>query len=134
MGAVGVLLLLGVVLSPCGQNELTLLRRRRAFEAIVHPPGSVLLREASAVGLLEGNGNHCDFFVGQLRAAPLSREALRRAYPPDVMVEFGLEDAPTGPREALLREVATVPPREGMTVYVVSTYEQRPPGLDPRCH
>ncbi len=38
-----------------------------AFLGLTHPPGSQLVSRESRVGLLVGNGNHCDFFVGEIR-------------------------------------------------------------------
>lgn len=128
----------GVVVGPCVPNELHLLQVKREFRALTHPPTSVLLDEAAELGLLEGNGNHCDFFVGQLRVAPLSPQAVRAAYPSSAMVEIVAELAPTtvgtSPNERLIDKGRAHQAREGETVYVVSTFDQLPAGLDLRCH
>jgi hypothetical protein len=38
-----------------------------AFESIAHPDGTQSVRLWRTVGLLAGDGNHCDYFVGEVR-------------------------------------------------------------------
>ena len=45
----------------------------------VHPAESQLLTEVKEFGLF-GNSNHCDYFVGEFRSSPLSKEAVRQRY------------------------------------------------------
>jgi len=45
----------------------------------VHPTPSQLRSEMAEFGLF-GNSNHCDYFVGEFRSSPLSKEVLRQAY------------------------------------------------------
>lgn len=48
-------------------NDLELEAIEKVFNGLPHPPGSELMSRRSRVGLLFGNGNHCDFFIGEIR-------------------------------------------------------------------
>ena len=61
-------------------NNLNLWRLERSFAAIRHPPATEPIRSEGRVGLLSGNGNHCDYFVGELRAFQGAFSALSDAY------------------------------------------------------
>lgn len=45
-------------------NEVHLWQIRRQLKAIQPPPETEEISSHSAIGLLVGNGNHCDFFAG----------------------------------------------------------------------
>jgi hypothetical protein len=83
--ALALFLTLGVVdlLSGFGDavsNSLNLWRLERSFASIRHPPATESIRFEARVGLLSGNGNHCDYFVGELRAFQGSFSPLLAAY------------------------------------------------------
>jgi len=48
---------------------------RKEFRFLPTPPKSRLLAEHSEVGLLVGNGDHCDFYVGRIWCSELPYEA-----------------------------------------------------------
>ncbi len=123
--------------SPCLPHDFRLRQMKRDFARLSHPAGSRVLESRSDLGLLEGNGNHCDYFVGELRVAPLSAEALQAFYDGKATVEFSAPGASwdvTSPRESLLSIASTSSHAPGETVYVVSLYDSEEPGIDYRCH
>src|SRR3954463_15671912 len=72
-GVIG-LVLLGVlvaVLMPGLRHEYTLWHLRGALAELEHPTGTTEIKGTSAVGLLSGNGNHCDFATYQVRTGDL---------------------------------------------------------------
>lgn len=80
--ATGVLvLLLVVVASPfiwsAIMHQRQLAAYERAFDGLSHPPNTRAVKRLTAEGLLEGNGNHCDYFVGELRSFDGNRSQLR---------------------------------------------------------
>jgi hypothetical protein len=126
-------------LAPCLPHDLHQLQLRREYRTLLHPaPGRVLASEAD-MGLLEGNGNHCDYFVGELRTTRLTREELRASYVKEVEVEW-LEHPVTAPsyvsspRDRLLLAASRATPRQGESLYIVALVEQQQAGLDFRCH
>lgn len=52
------------------QKDLNQARFIRDFHHLPQLPDSILLQEKVAFGLLGGNSNHCDYYVGQLRVSP----------------------------------------------------------------
>jgi len=70
----------GLIALPYLIHNAGLRRFRAAFAQVTHPPSSIALHEFSAVGLLEGNGNHCDYLAGQFRETDLSPVEVVRAY------------------------------------------------------
>lgn len=63
-------------------HEQKLWRLEGSFRDVTHPAATALVTKRSRVGLLLGNGNHCDYFVGELRRTALSKELIREAYAP----------------------------------------------------
>lgn len=61
-------------------NDVRLWQFELDFQQIAHPPDSERLATASRLGLLAGNGNHCDFYVGEMRWTRLSREDVQTHY------------------------------------------------------
>jgi hypothetical protein len=45
---------------------------QRSIATLSNPPNTKLIASAKDIGLLVGNGNHCDYFVAQLRSYPAS--------------------------------------------------------------
>jgi hypothetical protein len=131
-----VLALVSLCIAPCVPHSLKLTRLERKYRGLQHPPSRALAYE-SDLGLLEGNGNHCDYFVGELRASTLSVAELTRAYGAAAEVEDVSLADPLDVSEVRRRlylrakEAALLP---GERLYVVSMFEQEAPGLDLRCH
>lgn len=126
------------VLSPCLPHQLHLLRLEQRFDAIEHPTGSRLVARESALGLLEGNGNHCDYFVGELRLSSSSEAELKTFYGSNVEFE-GVDraEAPRfmdSPHDRLLQRAGRTRPAASELLYVVWLFDQQPPGGDLRCH
>lgn len=89
-----VLLLVGVLVAvfmPGVRHEYALWQLRCALVELKHPTGTTEIRTASAVGLLSGNGNHCDFVVYQVRAGDLTQSELASAYEHNRVREAELE-------------------------------------------
>ena len=75
----------GVFILCCGAvplNQLKLWRLWRAYAEVPHPPDSTALQTYAQVGLLDGNGNHCDFIAGEQRRSGLSAGELVAFYAP----------------------------------------------------
>ena len=51
-----------------------------AFKMIEHPSDTTSVVRKARVGLQVGNGNHCDYFVGELRTYDGDRQAIEAAY------------------------------------------------------
>lgn len=81
--AVPVLLLMFVVGS-CGFDFVTnnrhLNQMKHSLATLPLPPQTEQLATRSAVGLLSGNGNHCDFFVGTIFRSNLSPDSIRQHF------------------------------------------------------
>ncbi len=60
-------------------NNLRLSAFERRFASLTHIPDSEFIARTQDIGLF-GNGNHCDFFVAELRSSPRSQNAVRRFY------------------------------------------------------
>ncbi|WP_395733574.1 hypothetical protein [Prosthecobacter sp.] len=79
----GVLLILGLLYFLCGDtiaNDLRLSKITRQLDTLPQPPGTILISTKAAVGLLVGNGNHCDFFAGAVYRSQSSAEAIQQHY------------------------------------------------------
>ena len=74
----GTLVLLIAAPAACNSYRLSVLRSR--VEGLPHPEGTEPLTTYSELGILSGNGNHCDYFVGHLRAHTSARESIDRFY------------------------------------------------------
>ncbi|MFT5683241.1 MAG: hypothetical protein ACI8RZ_004172 [Myxococcota bacterium] len=61
-------------------NSLKLWQMERDFKHQHHPADSTLLESVSLLGILDGNGNHCDFLVGQWRQGGPDQDAIRAVY------------------------------------------------------
>ena len=56
------------------------LNERECFISLFHPQDTSRVALKSKVGLLAGNGNHCDFFVGKLRTYAIEKEKVKNHY------------------------------------------------------
>jgi hypothetical protein len=61
-------------------HDLNLWRLGRHYARLVHPAGTRVVRRWSEVGNLIANGNHIDYFVGEMRSYTGSRQAIRHFY------------------------------------------------------
>lgn len=79
----GVVVLVALVLVPflgdAFRNDWNLWRLALAVQAIRHPPGTGPVAARREVALW-GNGNHCDFFAGELRLVTTTRQEVERFY------------------------------------------------------
>ncbi len=81
---------LGVVLFSCVlihcfvifdiRYDLRMYSAVRQFEAMPLPPKTISSETHSLFGLIFGNSNHCDYFVGNLLRSELSLEQLQKHY------------------------------------------------------
>jgi hypothetical protein len=62
------------------EHDLSLNREIKAFRQIKHPPGSSRISSRKYLGLLTGNGNHCDFFIGELRRYSGEQKTIKSFY------------------------------------------------------
>ncbi len=62
------------------KDDFTLSRVAKSFQELRHPAGSRLIARSKNLGLLLGNGNHCDYFVGELRTSTLSQSEIEDFY------------------------------------------------------
>lgn len=61
------LALCAIPLAPMIPHSVALHRFGKSFQQLSHPDGTKCPAAFSAVGLIEGNGNHCDYLVGEVR-------------------------------------------------------------------
>lgn len=61
-------------------NDRRLSQITRQLQALPPPPGTTQLSSNAAVGLLQGNGNHCDYFVGAAYQSQSSAEDIQKHY------------------------------------------------------
>lgn len=88
LAAIGCLSLALILIGPIGYflwsqvfvHDWMLARFRQTFAAVRHPATTMKVRAYSDLGLLIGNGNHCDFFTGELRSYSCSRRDVLNAY------------------------------------------------------
>ncbi len=148
------LLLLGACYLPYGLHDYALLQFKRSFSRVTHLRSSVLLHEWSQVGLLEGNGNHCDYLAAQFRETDQSPAEVRQHYAPftvprsdpsyetgfgaevPVRVEFpDLRTTDLAHLTSAETNAAIHRKRTKKTLYVVYAIDAGyPPDFDFRCH
>jgi hypothetical protein len=61
-------------------HDYTLSREAAAFRTLKHPAGTSRISLKQYLGLYLGNGNHCDYFVGELRRYSGEPQAIRDFY------------------------------------------------------
>ena len=75
---------IGLFISPyiidasINSHNLDLMKKR--IEALPHPDQSEPVLTHSRVGLLIGNGNHCDYFVGHVRSFDGNKDLIQNHY------------------------------------------------------
>lgn len=118
-------------------HDRRLQRLEETFANLKHPPGTRELAIESDLGLLQGNGNHCDYFVGSLRAGPVAQPALVDDYVAQHSEVMLLDAAPDwfglGARDTLIAMGKTLTLSPGEVFYVVWLFDQTGPESDFRC-
>jgi hypothetical protein len=61
-------------------NSRSLRRMEASLSALSLPPHTEMIANHSGFGILSGNGNHCDFFVGASFRSTASPDAIREHY------------------------------------------------------
>jgi hypothetical protein len=121
-------------------NEWKLWRLEQKFAGIAHPPGTEELSFRSKVGVF-GNGNHCDFFAGQVRSFTGDWKRVEDFYAarsiagasPEVRL---LEND----RDEIMCCYFThlsdwgIAPKPGLHVYLVMLFRNEDANSDMRCH
>jgi hypothetical protein len=141
---------LAFVLRDVWSNSAALRGFDRQFSTLSHPANTRFIARRKCVGLLCGGGNHCGFFVGELRAFSGEWDEAAKAYA-DRTIIGPIDDelvpvralrasaAFTG-RERLPWDLATLEgweadgPDEAEQLYIVYVFPSCPANLDPRCH
>jgi hypothetical protein len=133
-------LIIGSCSAPYLLHDYALTRVRHAYRQIKHPTSSSGLEALSQVGLLSGNGNHCDYFVGEIRESDDSPDQIRDYYAKfsfPITVEFPNQRGRIDPSvddmfEALRHARAKQTKKTLYVVYALDGgYE---PNFDLRCH
>ena len=93
---VGCIVLLTCVVLPFPIYKDTLLhdyilyRESRALNQLKHPPGTSRVAFRKYLGLYLGNGNHCDYFVGELRRYTGGQAVLESFYSGQVVDDLNV--------------------------------------------
>jgi hypothetical protein len=106
-------------------HQIRLLKYARDFEAMPYPPDTQRLDTYKTLGLLTGNGNHCDIFVGELRSYSGDRTVIQEFYKheyPSSMLGVVFTENGDLPRES----DSLIPSERGRLAYW-----NIPPGIDP---
>ena len=80
LGVLPILAVLYFLFGDAITNDLRLSQITRQLNTLSQPPNTVQISSKSAVGLLQGNGNHCDFFAGAVYRSQSSAEAIQQHY------------------------------------------------------
>jgi hypothetical protein len=148
LGLAGLLLLLFLAGIP--QHEWRAWKLSEALATVPHPADTSLVVARRKVGLLVGNGNHCDFFAGELRSFTGTREQLQAfytgkevpsplgSYPEEVRIAFfdsGKERPVDLPYDFAEPEKWGAPRSQADQFYVVYLFNGgHDTGMDIRCH
>lgn len=149
--AVVVLILTTIVVvylrSDYHRHNRFLARLRTSLSSLPLPAQTTKLASVSRVGLLAGNGNHCDYAVAEMHSTKLGRDEILRHYNqqsvpnPEGPSRFGVEvaffDGNSPPTFGLydpLFSCAEASPGELRYVVGVILIGYHDAGFDPRCH
>lgn len=80
VGILAVLAVYGLLFHDAIANDIRLTKIKQQLNQLPQPPDTTLISSNAAVGLLQGNGNHCDYFVGSVYRSRSSEEAIRKHY------------------------------------------------------
>lgn len=133
-------------------HNYQLWKMQRTFRSAmqsVHPAESRLLAEMAEFGNF-GNSNHCDYFVGEFRSSPLSKEKVLEKYAAvatssfvgNRLIETGVYfiDEEFFKKDYLLSEWLSkyvpdyVPSLDNAAYLIYSEDDMNPPDGDIRCH
>jgi len=150
------LLAITLLLGPCVRdsfsNSWKLRKIQKALRDIPVPPNTQRLASNSAVGLLVGNGNHCDFFAGEMFRSKLSADTILQHYTNRLFlnpvtgykeeIDVQVLSHPTHLSSLWLPDSFTEPTDWGIstdtfsqgTIYLVKVMRSYDANLDPRCH
>ena len=78
--AVPVVLALAKIVPPIVQHNFGLHRLQLSFERVSHPAKTTRLAKFSDIGVFTGNGNHCDYIVGEVRETDETSESVLQHY------------------------------------------------------
>lgn len=80
LGVLSILALFYFLFGDAITNDLRLSQITRQLDTLSQPPNTIYISSNAAVGLLQGNGNHCDFFAGAVYCSQSSVEAIQQHY------------------------------------------------------
>lgn len=78
--SIAAFLLCAIFVLPYRRNNRIMFDLERSLSKLTHPSSSFKICEISELGLLTGNGNHCDFFVSQIRSYTSSKMDIEYYY------------------------------------------------------
>ena len=110
------------------RNDLRLARFAAQLDDFPMPAGARRLHRLTDVGILTGNGNHCDFLARHEIATDLALDAVRAHYA-RLRLRPAVGDDPEGGSPLLW-----VDPRTGGGYVVTALDAPNAAGLDLRCH
>lgn len=120
---------------------------RRSMESLPLPEGTTRLKADSRLGLLAGNGNHCDYIVAEVHATSRTRAKVVEHYSQlsipnpegqgcfELQIEFFVDGRPPDLEVHPPLDISVSDPTE-QTKYVVfiRLIGYHDAGSDPRCH
>ncbi|MBI1370071.1 MAG: hypothetical protein GC162_15635 [Planctomycetes bacterium] len=146
IGIVLLVLLIGAGALPFVRDAVGNSWRCRQFEhgvvGLDHAPGTRAVDVRSRVGLLYGNGNHCDYFAGQLRtydgdfAKVEAHYAGLTFYNPVRESRDNVSVERVGPGELPYGDIVSWRVPEGLKepMYLVYVFRNYDANADPRCN
>ena len=127
LAAVGAVLIVPILwaVADTAVNQYRSMQFGAQLYAIPLPERTVLLKEEQRVGLLVGNGNHCDFIADLHVASALSQKEIEKYY-------SALRLKPVRERGD---EPYVLVSAEGEGLYLIRAVDSpNTPGMDLRCH
>jgi hypothetical protein len=76
-----------VIFFPFISSDLSLAEFNRQFQKLQHPAGTTPVARFDKVGLIAGDGNHCDYLVGELREYSGQPDVIEQFYADEVLYE-----------------------------------------------
>lgn len=78
--ALPILFSLARIVPPIIRHDFALNRFKASFQRIPHPADTTQLASFSSIGVFHGNGNHCDYMVGEVRETDGSPDSVLQHY------------------------------------------------------
>jgi hypothetical protein len=132
------------------KNNRDMSKFEHVFQSLPHPTNTHSLGFEKRFGLLVGNGNHCDFFLGEIRTYNSSKEAVEKYYSAvifknpksglDEDVEISFIENGAFQRFSLPYDLETLDGWKlksaftNQPLYLVYILRQYAANSDPRCH